>query len=69
MGLLFPLPLNMAVKAARKDLDEMIAKVAKQKLFEGGVSLTNAQQKFRSGVTGSAGAALGRRQVHHRRHP
>ena len=47
-----------AVAAARKDLDEQVAKVSRLALFAGGVSLTNAQQRFRAGVTSSAGGAL-----------
>jgi hypothetical protein len=49
-----------AVENARKNLDEEEAKASRSPLFAGGVSLTNAQQKFRAGVTSSAGAALGR---------
>jgi len=49
-----------AVEAARKSIDEEVAKTSHSPLFAGGVSLTNAQQKFRSGVTSSAGAAFGR---------
>jgi hypothetical protein len=49
-----------AVEAARKSLDEEIAKTSKSPLFAGSVSLTNAQQKFQSAVSSSAGAAVGR---------
>src|SRR5262249_30814190 len=49
-----------AVEAARKSLDGEIAKASKSPLFSGGVSLTNAQQKFQSAVGSSAGAAVGR---------
>jgi hypothetical protein len=49
-----------AVEAARKSLEEETSKASHSPLFAGGVSLTNAQQKFRAGVTSSAGAALGR---------
>jgi hypothetical protein len=49
-----------AVEAARKSLDEEIGKASKSPLFAGGVSLTNAQQKFQAAVGSSAGAAVGR---------
>jgi hypothetical protein len=49
-----------AVESARKSLDEEEAKASKSPLFAGGVSLTNAQQKFQSAVNSSAGAAFGR---------
>jgi hypothetical protein len=49
-----------AVEAARKSLDDEIAKSSKSPLFAGGVSLTNAQQRFQSAVGSSAGAAVGR---------
>src|SRR5205823_2188052 len=49
-----------AVETARKNLDEEEAKASHSPLFAGGVSLTNAQQKFRANLTSSAGAALGR---------
>lgn len=52
--------IEHAVEATRKNLDDEGVKVSKSPLFAGGLSLTNAQQKFRAGVTGSAGAALGR---------
>lgn len=48
------------VEAARKSLDEEEAKASKSPLFAGGVSLTNAQQRFQSSVNSSAGAAVGR---------
>jgi len=49
-----------AVEAARKHLDEEVAKTSKSPLFAGGLSLTNAQQKFQAAVNSSAGAAVGR---------
>lgn len=49
-----------AVEDARKNLDDEAAKVSRSPLFSGGLSLTNAQEKFRSGVASSAGAAVGR---------
>jgi hypothetical protein len=49
-----------AVEKARKDLDDTIAKVSKDPLFAGGISLTNAKRNFRESVTGSAAGALGR---------
>src|SRR2546428_653008 len=42
-----------AVGPARKGLEEELAKAARQPLFAAGLSLTNAQQKFREGVTSS----------------
>lgn len=48
------------VSEARKQLDALIKQAADQKVFAGGVSLTNAQNRFRATITGSAGAALGR---------
>src|ERR1051326_3965042 len=50
--------IEHAVETARKNLDDEAAKASKSPLFAGGVSLTNAQQKFRAGVTSSAGAAI-----------
>jgi hypothetical protein len=49
-----------AVEAARKSLDEEEAKASKSPSFAGGMSLTNALQRFQSGVGSSAGAAFGR---------
>ena len=49
-----------AVEKARKALDEALAKASQGPLFAGGVSLTEAQRKFREAVTSSAGASLGR---------
>jgi len=49
-----------AVDAARKNLEDEVAKASRQHLFTDGVSLTNAQQKFRATVLASSGAALGR---------
>jgi len=51
---------KQAIEKARKSLDEEEAKASKSPLFAGGVSLTNAQQKFQSAVNSSAGAAFGR---------
>ena len=51
---------EQAVEAARKNLDEEVKRHSTQPLFAGGVSLTNAQQRFRAGVTRSAGGAIGR---------
>jgi IcmF-related N-terminal domain len=48
------------VEKARKNLDEESAKASKSSYFAGGVSLTNALQKFQSAVNSSAGAAFGR---------
>jgi hypothetical protein len=47
-----------AVETARKNLDDETAKASHSPLFLGGVSLTNAQQRFRTNVTSSAGAAI-----------
>jgi hypothetical protein len=48
------------LEAARKSLDEEAAKVSHSPLFAGGLSLSNAQQRFQSSVSSSAGAAVGR---------
>ena len=49
-----------AVQTARSNLVEQVKKASAQPLFAGGISLTNAEQQFRSNVTASAGAALAR---------
>src|SRR5438552_1505705 len=48
-----------AVLTARKDLDDQVARASPLQVFAGGVSLTNAYQRFRVGVTTSAAGALG----------
>jgi len=54
------LDAHKAVEQARQALAAEIAKASKVSLFEGSVSLTNANQKFRAAVESSAAAALGR---------
>jgi len=49
-----------AVQAARKELENQIAKASRLPLFSSGVLLAGAQQKFQAGLANSSGAALGR---------
>jgi hypothetical protein len=51
-----------AVENASKGLDDSTAKVLKDPLFTGGISLTNAERNFRDSVMSSAAGALGRVQ-------
>jgi hypothetical protein len=52
------LKAQRAVETARTNLEVELAKAARQPLYAGGVSLSNAYQKFQAGVTNSASAAL-----------
>lgn len=52
--------VESAVEKARSDLDEALEKSSHEPLFAGGVSLVNAQRKFKDALTASAGAALDR---------
>jgi hypothetical protein len=52
------LEAHRAVEMARTNLVEQLGKAGTNTLFAGGVFLTNGYQRFRTGVTNSAGAAL-----------